>query len=214
VNGVLDEPAVILLCVTLAAALVVVEVALPTLGLAGTTGAVAAVGAGVGIDRADARWWPLLGSVVAVLLWSFLVVNRRRHVRAEIVAVAAYAAGSAGFAIVNSDPAAFAVAVVCTAALAVAFPPLHDGAARLLTAQAQVGMESLVGRTARVDRWEDRTGVVLIQGTRWNARSSLPISLGSGDEVTVLGSHGNTVEIAPGPGAIHPPQPPTMEEHQ
>jgi hypothetical protein len=31
VNGALDEPAIILLCTTLAAALVVVEIALPTL---------------------------------------------------------------------------------------------------------------------------------------------------------------------------------------
>ena len=35
VNGALDEPAIILLCATLASALVVVEIALPTLGLAG-----------------------------------------------------------------------------------------------------------------------------------------------------------------------------------
>ena len=211
-NGALDEPAVILFCVTLAAALVVVEVALPTLGLAGTTGVVAAAGAIIGIDRADADWWPLLGSVVAVVLWSALVLSRRRPRLAEVTAIASYAAGSIGFAIANEDGPAFAVAAVCSIALALAFPPLHRGATRLLNAQAKVGMESLVGQTARVDRWRDGTGVVVLAGTRWSATAAQPLSLGEGDVVTVVGSHGNTIEIAPGPGAVHPPQPPTTEE--
>lgn len=211
-NGALDEPAIILLCVTLAAALVVVEVALPTLGFAGTTGGVAAVGAVIGIDRAEATWWPLLGSVVAVVLWSALVLSRRRSRAAELMAIAAYAAGGAGFAIANDDWAAFGVAVACSVALAAAFPPLHRGATRLLNAQAKVGMEALVGQTARVDRWLDGAGVVVLAGTRWSATAAQPLSLGEGDEVTVVGSHGNTIEIAPGPGAVHPPQPPTTEK--
>ncbi len=219
-NGALDEPAIILLCVTLASALVVVEVALPTLGLAGATGTVAALLAMIGIDRADAIWWPLLGSVVAVVVWSALVLSRRRSQAAELTALAAYAAGSAGFAIANEDAPGFGVAVACAIALALAFSPLHRGAAALMNAPAHVGMDAFVGMTARVDRWQDGAGVVLLQGTRWGATSARPLSLGEGDEVTVIGSHGNTIEIAPGLGAVHPPEPPSSpdpkptEEHQ
>ena len=211
-NGALDEPAIILLCATLASALVVVEVALPTLGLAGATGTVAALLAMIGIDRANATWWPLLGSVVAVVVWSALVLSRRRSRVAELTALAAYAAGSAGFAIANEDAPGFAVAVGCAIALALAFPPLHRGAAALMNAPAQVGMDAFIGMTARVDRWRDGAGVVLLQGTRWGATSALPLSLGVGDEVTVVGSHGNTIEIAPGLGAPHPPQPPATPD--
>jgi len=216
VNVALDEPAVILLCVTLAAALVVVEVALPTLGMAGTTSAASAFLAIVGIGRADATWWPLIGSAVAVVLWSALVLSRRRSRATELGAIAAYAAGSAGFAIANDDWAASGVAVVCSFALAAAFPPLHRGATRVLDARAQTGMESLVGQIARVDRWHDSSGVVVFGGTRWSATTARPFSLGKGDEVTIVGSHGNTVEITPGPAAPHPPapppQPPTTEK--
>jgi membrane protein implicated in regulation of membrane protease activity len=81
-----------------------------------------------------------------------------------------------------------------------------------MNAPAQVGMDAFVGMTARVDRWRDGAGVVLLQGTRWGATSGEPLSLGEGDEVTVVGSHGNTIEIAPGPGAVHPPQPPATPE--
>jgi len=220
VNGALDEPAIILLCATLASALVVVEIALPTLGLAGAIGTVSALLAMIGIDRANAVWWPLLGSVLAVVVWSALVLSRRRSRAAELTALAAYAAGSAGFAIANEDAPAFGIAVACAIALALAFPPLHRGATRLMNAPAQVGMDAFVGMTARVDRWQDGMGVVLLQGTRWGATSGEPLSLGEGDEVTVVGSHGNTIEIEPGPGAVHPPQPPTTpepkptEEHQ
>jgi membrane protein implicated in regulation of membrane protease activity len=211
VTGVLNEPAIILACVTLAAVLVVVEVALPTLGFAGTTAAVAAVAAGVGIDRAEATWWPLIGSAIAVVLWSALVLGRRRSFLAEATALAAYAAGSLGFAGANTDGPAFAVGAACTLALALAFPPLHRGATRLLGAQAKVGMESLVGQVARVDRWAAGSGVVMLHGTRWNATSDPMLSLGEGDEVVVTGSHGNTVEVAAGGAALHPPPPPTLQ---
>ena len=206
----LEEPAVILALVTLAAALAVVEVALPTLGVAGITATVSVLLAGIGIDRADTTWWPLIGAAVAVVVWMALIVARRRSRAAEAVAITAYAAGSFGFAAANSDGPAYAVAAACTLALAVAFPPLHRGAKRLLGAQAKAGMESFVGQVARVDRWSNGSGVVLLQGTRWNATSDPRLSLGQGDEVTVTGSHGSTIEVAPGGGALHPPEPPTV----
>ena len=64
-----NEPAVVLLAVTLASALIVAEFALPTLGVAGTAAALLIVLAGVGINDADLEWWPLslVGSDAMVL---------------------------------------------------------------------------------------------------------------------------------------------------
>lgn len=209
-NIALDQPAVILLCVTLATAFVVIETALPTLGVAGTIAAAAALLAVIGIERSDATWWPLLGSVAAVAVWLALLFGRRRSRLAELGAIAAYAAGGAGFALANDNGPALAAAIGGTIVLAAAFPPLHRGTIKLLGAAAKVGMESLTGETALIDQWHGRRGVVLLQGTRWNASSDVSISFGLGDEVTVVGFHGNTVEITSGPGGPHPPRPPTQ----
>jgi len=210
VNSALDEPAVILIGVTLATVLVVLETALPTLGIAGALAAAATVLALIGIDRSEATWWPLAGSAVAVVVWLALLFGRRRSRRAEAGAIAAYAAGGIGFALVNDDAPALAAAVAGTIVLAATFPPLHRAATKLLGAKALVGMESLAGATARIDRWQGQSGVVLLHGTRWNASSAVPVSLGVGDEVTVSGFHGNTVEVVIGPGAPHPGAPPPI----
>ncbi len=147
----LEEPAVILALVTLAAGLAVVEVALPTLGVAGVTATVSVLLAGIGIDRTDATWWPLVGAAVAVVVWMALIVARRRSRAAEAVAITAYAAGSFGFAAANSDGPAYAVAAACTLALAVAFPPLHRGATRPARCPGE-GRHGVVRRPGRASR--------------------------------------------------------------
>ena len=183
----LDQPAVVLLCVMIAAALLLVEAALPTFGIAGTTGLLAAIGAAVGINRQDAEWWPLLGTAAAIIVWALLILARRRSPVAEAAAIAAFAAGGLGFAAVNSDWASAALTIVGTVGLALAFPPLHGAATKVLDAPPQTGMESLVGQPAVVDRWADNGGVVLLGGTRWNAVGAAVADLHGGDRVTVVG---------------------------
>ncbi len=195
----LDQPAVVLLCVMIAAALLLVEAALPTFGIAGATGMLAAVGAAVGINRQDAEWWPLFGTAAAIIVWALLILARRRSPIAEAAAIAAFAAGGLGFAAVNSDWASAALTIVGTVGLALAFPPLHGAATKVLDAQPQTGMESLVGQPAVVDRWADNGGVVLLGGTRWNAVGAAVADLHGGDRVTVVGSHGNTLVVLPPP---------------
>ena len=69
-GSLLDEPATILVIITLAALLVVVEAALPTIGIAGSLALGLSVGAVVGLERQDAPWWPLLGPALAVVVWA------------------------------------------------------------------------------------------------------------------------------------------------
>ena len=86
------------------------------------------------------------------------------------------------------------VTVVATAvARRSAFPRLHDAATRLAQRPAQVGMESLVGGVRRSSTAGTApAGVVLLEGSRWNAAASRAIDLAPGDPVTVVGFHGNT----------------------
>jgi membrane-bound ClpP family serine protease len=200
VSGVLDQPAVVLLCVTIAAVLFIIEAALPTLGIAGTAGVAVSIAAGIGIDRQNADWWPLVGPAAAMIVWAFLVVARRRSPILEVCAIGAFTAGGLGFAAANSDGATAALTVVGAAALAFAFPPLHRAATAPLSAPPQVGMEALVGMPAVVDHWDNGSGVVVLRGTRWNAIPDDSVAPRadphSGDEVTVVGSRGNTLVIS------------------
>lgn len=192
---VLDEPAVVLICVTIAAVLFVVEAALPTMGLAGTGGVIAAVAGAVGIARQDAPWWPLVGPALATVVWSLLVVARRRWLVGELAAVIAYGAGGVGFAALSHDVAAAATAIASAIVLSAAYPPLQGAAARLLDAPPQVGMEALVGLLAVVDRWTGDRGVVLLHGTRWNATCEHGETVTTGQRVVVVATHGNTLVI-------------------
>ena len=193
----LDEPSVVLVLVTFAAALFIVEVALPTVGVAGMLGLAASALAIYAIVHNDMTWWPLLGPALGVVTWAVMIAMQRRSPVWEAVAGAAFGLGGALFAIANDDGASMVVTVIATAVLVLAFPRLHDAATRLALRPAQVGMESLVGGVAIVDRWDRTGGVVLLEGSRWNAAASRAIDLAPGDPVTVVGFHGNTVDVWP-----------------
>jgi membrane protein implicated in regulation of membrane protease activity len=196
----LDEPSVVLVCVTIAAALLIVEVALPTVGIAGTLALIAGGVAVAGIVHQDATWWPLLGPAFAVGTWAVMIARQRRSTVGEVLAATAFALGGAGFAIANDDTMSMVVTVIATPLLAWGFPRLHDAATRLAQRPALTGMEALVGHAASVDRWDRTTGVVMIDGSRWNAAATQDLDLAPGDPVTVVGFHGMTVEVWPPPG--------------
>jgi membrane-bound ClpP family serine protease len=194
-----DEPSVVLICVTIAALLLIVEVALPTIGIAGTLALVAGAIAVAGIVDQDATWWPLLGPAFAVGIWAVMIARQRRSPVGEAVAAVAFAVGGAGFAIANDDTMSMVVTAVATPLLAYGFPRLHQAAMKLVQRPALTGMEALVGHTASVDRWDRTTGVVMIDGSRWNAAADQALDLAPGDPVTVVGFHGTTVEVWPPP---------------
>ncbi len=183
-----QEPAVVLLAVTLAAALLVGEFALPTLGIAGTAAAGLIVLAIIGIAEAELDWWPLSLAVIAIVLWCVMIARRQTSVVQQAVAVGVFTAGALGFGVIEGDPAAIALALASAAGVAVGFPALFDRAARLYDAPSPVGMESYVGRTATVSAWEGRAGAVVLDGSFWNAEGSEAFA--DGDEVVVTGYEG------------------------
>ena len=183
-----QEPAVVLLAVTLAAALLVGEFALPTLGIAGTAAAGLIVLAIVGIADAELDWWPLSLAVIAIVLWCVMIARRQTSVVQQAVAVGVFTAGALGFGVIERDPAAIGLALASAAGVAVGFPALFDRAARLYDAPSPVGMESYVGRVATVSAWEGHTGSVVLDGSFWNAEAAE--ALADGDEVLVTGYEG------------------------
>jgi len=191
----LDQPAVVLVLLSIAAALFVVEVALPTAGVAGTLALLLGVAAAVGIDRQDADWWPLLGPTLAVVLWAVLVVSRRRSPVLEPIALVLFGVGSAGFGLLADSPAAVVVGLAITVGLGVGYPAIHGAAMRLLAQPAQVGMEALIGQVGVVTAWDGDRGSVRLQGSLWMAKSAGVVA--GGDEVEVQGFSGMTITVGP-----------------
>jgi membrane-bound serine protease (ClpP class) len=195
VGSLLDEPATILVVLTLAAFLLVVEAALPTVGIAGTFALLLSATAVIGIERQDATWWPLLGPALAVVLWSVMVARRTRPPALQVAAVVVFGAGSITFGVMADSAFTAVIGVAAAVKMAILFPWVHGATRRLLERPTQVGMDSLVGATAEVVAWSEATGTVRLQGSLWSARSSQPLEVG--EPVTVVAFAGTTLEVAP-----------------
>lgn len=189
----LDQPAVVLLAVGLAAILLVLEAALPTGGLAGAASAAATAVAVWGIARQEADWWPLTLVAAAITLWGALAAMRRTPTLGQALAALLYAGGAIGFAAANDDAPALVVAALTSVGLPLAFPPLARSAERLVDLPAQVGMESVPGRRVTVLAWDGKAGTVSLDGTTWRATG--PTGLAAGAEVTVVGSDRMTLIV-------------------
>ena len=193
-ESLLDAPAVVLLALSLAAALLVIEVALPTGGVAGLLSLVLGIAGVAAISRQDADWWPLLATAVGALLWAVLIANRRRSPAVELFAVALFAGGAATFGALEESWGTAALGVALALAGGAAFPWLHAAAVRLLDQPVKVGMEALVGEVGRVVSWDAGAGTVRLQGSLWNATAPEPLA--DGDEVQVVGFSGMTIQVA------------------
>jgi len=196
-DSILDQPAVVLICFTVGSLLLLAEIALPTVGLAGT-GAVILGAIGIaGIANQDATWWPLLGVAAGVSLLAVLIARRTASAVGVAIAASLFGAGALGFALLAKDGPAIVVALLATAAVTAGFHPLLRAAIRLMGGPPQVGMESFVGREAEVVRWDGDRGTVRIAGSLWNARSVAALSPGA--VVVITGHDGMTVVVAPAP---------------
>lgn len=194
----LDAPVVVLLAFTLAAALIVVETALPTMGAAGGLAILFSVVGVIGVDHQQAEWWPLAGCAVAVVLWIALIAYRRRSLVLEVAATGLFAAGAVGFGVAQESVGTGVVGAATAAGLLTAFPPVHAAASRLADQPAQTGMDALVGRAGVVTAWDGPTGRVRVQGSLWNAAVAADgPSFAAGDEIDVVGFSGMTVQVAP-----------------
>jgi membrane-bound serine protease (ClpP class) len=190
-----SEPAVVYVAVVLAAALLITEVALPTVGVAGLSSLILTGVAIFGINEGDIDWWPLSLAAVAVGLWSVMVARRKAPVGQQVVAAAAFAVGSVTFAIIEEDALTLVLAVAGSIALPLAFPVLFRQTERLLGQQPVVGLESFIGHTATVVEWHGGRGTVRIEGSRWNAAGAT--NLQEGDAVVITAHEGMCFTVQP-----------------
>lgn len=198
----LDEPSVALVCFVAAAALYLVEVALPTVGLAGTAATAAGALGVVVVADEQLDWWPLVGPVLALAIWAVMVARRTRTTTGQALAGVTFGAGAVLFGVLAEDVASVAVGLVGAGLLSALFPRLHDSSTKLMSAPARTGMESMVGSSATVVAWNDHdgtdgpagTGTVRSGGSLWNATG--PVQLHPGDTVEITGHSGMTIQVS------------------
>jgi membrane protein implicated in regulation of membrane protease activity len=191
----LDAPAFVVVAFTLASALLLVEVALPTFGLAGISGLGLAGAGTLALARQDEPWWPLLLVALAVCLWAVQLARRSASAPAQAVATGLYAAGGAGYGLAAGDAATVVVAVLAAAGLTAGYPPLLAATRRLLAGPPQVGMEALIGRQALVERAEGTRGTVRLDGSLWSAFSVSGDLPAPGNSVLVDGFDGMMLRV-------------------
>lgn len=189
-----DAPAVVLVAITLAAALLLVEIALPTFGVAGTTALALTAVALVSASDQGHPWWPLLAVAAAVCLWAALLTVRRPPPMAQVLAGGLFALGGVAYGLLARDPATVVLAAAGSVGLPFAFGPLLKATNCLRELPPQTGMEALVGRTALVVHWDGLSGTCRIDGSLWNARG--PGAIMPGTEVVVTGYRRMTVDVA------------------
>ena len=160
-DALLDEPAIVLIVLTLAAALFIVEVALPTAGVAGTLALVLGLTAVAGISEQDADWWPLIGpkagrDPVGRDDRPAAAVPRSR----ECCRPAVRRRQRGLFGVLADSPLTAVIGGALAVPLGAGFPRLHERARALLDQPARVGMEAQVGSQAvgRALEGRDRHG--------------------------------------------------------
>jgi membrane-bound ClpP family serine protease len=198
VDAFLSEPAVVYLAYTLAAALILVEIALPTFGIAGAAAALLTVITVLGLAEQDNPWWPtLILASVGVALWAVGIARNTRSRTTAIAAASCFAGGSLAFAVSSDSALTLAIALVASVAGPLTYPRLAGATARLMGQPATTGMESLVGRQGKVAKWHGQHGTVRVEGTFWSAVSKGALAPSVGDTVEVTGFVGNELEVAP-----------------
>jgi membrane-bound ClpP family serine protease len=195
VDRLLDAPAFPVVAFTLASALLLVEAALPTAGLAGLSGLALAVAGMVAVDRQEEAWWPLGLIALAVGLWGFLLLRRSLSVPGRMTAAGLHAAGGVGYGILAADILAVVVAAAAAMGLSAGYPPLRAAMSRLLDRGPQVGMEALVGRVGVVERADGRRGTVRVDGEQWQAEATSGHLPAAGRQIRVIGFRGLTLFV-------------------
>ena len=108
-DSVLNDPAFVVVSLTLASALLLIEIALPTFGIAGITGTGLGIGGLIVVARQHHPWWPLVLIALAVCLWAVLLVRRAAPPRAQALAVGLYELGGIGYGVLAHDAPTVAV---------------------------------------------------------------------------------------------------------
>ncbi len=161
------EPVLVYLAATLAVALTLIEIVLPTFGIAGFSAVALSVLAAWGLGERGLSWLPFAFIALALCFWAIDLLTPMKWWR--WVATAVFALASAGFAFDSGTAASWVVAAVATTGLAALMYPLDTAVARLNGRPPSLGLDALTGQVGVVERWDAGAGTVMLSGSRWSA---------------------------------------------
>lgn len=189
----INEPAITYLFVLAAVAGLLVEIAPnPTFGIPGALAVFCGGLAAWGIVDQGLAWWPLPLLAIGAAIWGILLWTPPRPALLVTAAVA-FGFGSLAFTIATRDALAIAFAVLASVAAPAGFAKLRAATRSLEELPRQTGIDSLVGRTARVVQWNGADGRVELDGAFWTA--SGPEDFDDGTAVTITGYEGLRVQV-------------------
>jgi len=161
------EPVLVYLAATFAVALTLIEIVLPTFGIAGLSAVALSVLAGWGLDERGLSWLPFAFIALALCFWAIDLLTPMKWWR--WVATAVFALASAAFAADAGTASCWVVAAFATVGLAALVFPLDTAVARLNGRPPTLGLDALTGQVGVVERWDAGMGTVVLNGSRWSA---------------------------------------------
>lgn len=166
---VLTEPLTIYVAAVVALTLALIEIALPTTGIAGAVAGIAAVVAAWGLADSGLRSWPFAFVALALAIWAVVLIGRRSHQGWHAIALGLFALGSLLFALLADDVGTLVAAGVATVMTGTGVPMLQVQMAALFDRPSIIGNDAYSGRHVTVLEWHGSSGTIQMDGTRWNA---------------------------------------------
>jgi membrane-bound serine protease (ClpP class) len=196
----LTSPSIAYLLLVAGLSLVVFEFFTISIGLAGGAGALALIGAFVGLSHLPVTWWAL--ALVLIAIFGYAIdVQAGRPLAWTAIATVLLILGSlflySGSSRLDLPWWVLLIVIIGTFAFMVGAMPV---AVRSRFSTPTIGREALVGEMgeAAVDVAPD--GVVVVRGARWRARTNRATPIGAGDRIRVVEVDGLVLEVEPESG--------------
>jgi membrane-bound serine protease (ClpP class) len=187
-------------------ALVVFELYAAGVGITATVAALALFIGGFGIASLPRSWPALAATVLGIVLYTIDFQNARITWRG-LLGTGALLYG--GFFLTDAAPQFtprwWAVLLVLVGLVAFYLVALTT-VARSRFSTITIGREHLIGRIGVAETGFDPTGVVVVDGARWRARSHRAAGLAEGDRVEVTSVAGIMLEVGPVEAAADGPE--------
>ncbi|MGZ4797122.1 MAG: NfeD family protein [Acidimicrobiia bacterium] len=196
----LTSPSIAYFLLVVGLALVIFEFFTISIGLAGGTGAVALVGAFVGVSHLPVTWWAL--AVIFLAMFGYAIdVQAGRAYSWTVIGTILLVVGTlflyGGSSRLDVYWWVIVLMVVLTVAFFVSAMPI---AVRSRFSTPTIGRESLVGEMGEAAVDVAPEGVVILRGARWRARTNRATPIGAGEPIRVVEVDGLVLEVEPEEG--------------
>jgi membrane-bound serine protease (ClpP class) len=196
----LTSPSIAYLLLVAGLALIVFEFFTISVGLAGGAGAIALIGAFVGLSHLPVTWWAL-ALLFGAMVGYAIDIQAGKPLAWTVIATVLLVVGSlflyGGSSRLDIPWWVLLIVILGTVAFMVGAMPV---AVRSRFSTPTVGREGLVGELGNAAVDVDPDGVVVIRGARWRARTNRATPIAAGDRVRVVEVDGLVLEVEPESG--------------